>query len=379
VNEAQEITTLPDFKGYIHDIGGPTANFREPACEKQLKEGCCKHRQCLFPTPCKNLRVSHEELVHTLRRVRALPRIKKVFIRSGIRFDYLMADKNPTFLRELCEHHISGQLKVAPEHISPAVLDKMGKPRQEVYDAFVQKYEEINRRLGLEQYLVPYLMSSHPGCTLADAVSLAEYLRDTGHQPEQVQDFYPTPGTLSTCMYYTGLDPRTMKPVYVPTTSHEKAMQRALLQWRNPINHALIREALRLSGREDLIGFGRECLVPPRDLRGQGYGGYGAATGGRSTPQRNSRPATGSSDVAAPSGARGKAGGASVSDRNERVRGGTSQPSAAYRGKSPRDKAGNAPAGYRGDNPRGGSIGQPQQRGRIQRSPQGGGSRGRRP
>lgn len=379
VNEAQEITTLPDFKGYIHDIGGPTANFREPACEKQLKEGCCKHRQCLFPTPCKNLRVSHEELVHTLRRVRALPRIKKVFIRSGIRFDYLMADKNPTFLRELCEHHISGQLKVAPEHISPAVLDKMGKPRQEVYDAFVQKYEEINRRLGLEQYLVPYLMSSHPGCTLADAVSLAEYLRDTSHQPEQVQDFYPTPGTLSTCMYYTGLDPRTMKPVYVPTTSHEKAMQRALLQWRNPINHALIREALRLSGREDLIGFGRECLVPPRDLRGQGYGGYGAATGGRSTPQRNSRPATGGSNVAAPSGARGKAGGASVSVRNERVRGGTSQPSAAYRGKSPRDKAGNAPAGYRGDNPRGGSIGQPQQRGRIQRSPQGGGSRGRRP
>ena len=263
VNEAKELTMLPDFKGYIHDVGGPTANFREPACDKQLREGCCKNRQCMFPTPCKNLRVSHEELVRVLRRLRALPRVKKVFIRSGIRFDYLLADSDPTFFRELCEHHVSGQLKVAPEHISPAVLDKMGKPHRDVYEAFVKRYEDLNRRLGLKQYLVPYLMSSHPGCTLADAVALAEYLRDTGHQPEQVQDFYPTPGTLSTCMYYTGLDPRDMSAVYVPRTAHEKAMQRALMQWRNPANHPLIREALRLSGRDDLIGYGRECLVPP--------------------------------------------------------------------------------------------------------------------
>jgi len=272
VREARELTTLPDFKGYIHDIGGPTANFRQPACEKQLREGCCRRRQCLFPTPCKNLRVSHTELISILRRVRALPRVKKVFIRSGIRYDYLMADQDPTFLRELCEHHVSGQLKVAPEHISPAVLDKMGKPRREVYDAFVKRYEALNRKLGLKQYLVPYLMSSHPGCTLADAVQLAEYLRDTGHQPEQVQDFYPTPGTLSTCMYYTGLDPRDMTAVYVPKTAHEKAMQRALLQWRDPKNHVLIREALRLCGREDLIGFDRDCLVPPRELRGPARG-----------------------------------------------------------------------------------------------------------
>ena len=287
VEEARALTELPDFKGYIHDIGGPTANFREPACEKQLSKGCCKNKQCLFPTPCKNLRVSHDSLVRILRRVRALPRVKKVFIRSGIRFDYVMADPNPTFLRELCEHHVSGQLKVAPEHISPAVLDKMGKPRREVYEAFVQRYEETNRRLGLKQYLVPYLMSSHPGSTLNDAVALAEYLRDSGHQPEQVQDFYPTPGTLSTCMYYTGLDPRTMQPVYVPKTAHEKAMQRALLQWKTPANHPLIREALRLAGREDLIGFGPNCLVPPRELSGDRYAA--SAPRGRSqavTPPR---------------------------------------------------------------------------------------------
>ena len=275
VREAQELTTLPDFKGYIHDIGGPTANFREPACDKQLKDGCCKNKQCMYPTPCKNLKVSHEELVRILRRVRSLPRVKKVFIRSGIRYDYLLADPNPTFLRELCEHHVSGQLKVAPEHISPAVLEKMGKPRREVYDAFVEKFAETNHKLNKEQYLVPYLMSSHPGCTLSDAIALAEYLRDTGHQPEQVQDFYPTPGTLSTCMYHTGLDPRTMQPVYVPKTAHEKAMQRALMQWRNPVNHALIREALRISNREDLIGFGRQCLVTPRDIRKEGRGEAG--------------------------------------------------------------------------------------------------------
>lgn len=314
VAEAKQITEMPDFKGYIHDIGGPTANFREPACDKQLTKGCCKNRQCLYPTPCKNLRVSHKELVQILRRVRALPRVKKVFIRSGIRFDYLMADKDPTFFRELCEHHISGQLKVAPEHISPAVLDKMGKPRREVYDAFVQKYTALNAKLGLKQYLVPYLMSSHPGCTLKDAVLLAEYLRDTGHQPEQVQDFYPTPGTLSTCMYYTGLDPRTMQPVYVPKTMHEKAMQRALMQWRNPKNRDLIREALRLAGREDLIGFGRDCLVPPHDprydtpYRSSGVRGADprpapARAGKKSVPgSRGTRSRTESSSAVSPGG-----------------------------------------------------------------------------
>ncbi|MDD3412044.1 MAG: YgiQ family radical SAM protein [Eubacteriales bacterium] len=263
--EAKLLTAMPDFKGYIHDVGGPTANFRSPACEKQLRSGACKNRQCMVPTPCKNLRVSHAELTQILRKMRALPKVKKVFIRSGIRYDYLMADKDPTFFRELCQHHVSGQLKVAPEHISPRVLDLMGKPRREVYDAFVQRYEALNRKLGLKQYLVPYLMSSHPGCELSDAVLLAEYLRDTGHEPEQVQDFYPTPGTMSTCMYYTGLDPRTMKPVYVPKSPHEKAMQRALLQYRDPRNRALVREALRLCGREDLIGFDRRSLVPPTD------------------------------------------------------------------------------------------------------------------
>ncbi len=263
LKEARLLTTFPDFKGYIHDVGGPTANFRAPACDKQLKSGACKNRQCLFPSPCKNLKVSHRDLCALLEKMRALPKVKKVFIRSGIRYDYVVADKDPTFLRQLCKHHVSGQLKVAPEHVSPNVLAKMGKPGKEVYDRFVQKYEQTNKNLGLKQYLVPYLMSSHPGSTLHDAVMLAEYLRDIGHQPEQVQDFYPTPGTMSTCMYYTGLDPRDMSPVYVPKTAHEKAMQRALLQFRSPRNYELVREALRLCGREDLIGYGPHALVPP--------------------------------------------------------------------------------------------------------------------
>ncbi len=280
LHEAKLITQMPDFKGYIHDVGGPTANFRAPACDKQLKSGACKNRQCLYPTPCKHLKVSHKELSGILQKMRGLPRVKKVFIRSGLRFDYLMADKDPTFFNDLCRHHISGQLKVAPEHISPNVLALMGKPGREVYERFVQRYEATNQRLGMKQYLVPYLMSSHPGSTLQDALMLTEYLRETGHQPEQVQDFYPTPGTLSTCMYHTGLDPRTMKPVYVPTTAHEKAMQRSLLQWKNPKNHALIREALRLCDREDLIGYGKKALVPP--ARGAGPWGreVGAAPSG---------------------------------------------------------------------------------------------------
>lgn len=267
LKEAKLLTTFPDFKGYIHDVGGPTANFRSPACDKQLKEGACKRRQCLYPTPCKNLRVSHTEFCGLLAKMRALPRVKKVFIRSGIRFDYVMADPDGTFLNELCKHHVSGQLKVAPEHVSQNVLSSMGKPKREVYEAFCRKYKAVNDRLGMRQFLVPYLMSSHPGSELKDAVELAEYLRDIGHQPEQVQDFYPTPGTLSTCMYYTGLDPRTQSPIYVPKTAHEKAMQRALLQFKSPRNFELVREALRLCGRDDLIGYGAKALVPPREGR----------------------------------------------------------------------------------------------------------------
>ena len=262
--EAEAMTKHPDFKGYIHDVGGPTANFRHPACEKQLKHGVCPAKQCLFPSPCKNLRADHEDYVNLLRKLRSLPKVKKVFIRSGIRFDYLLADKDNTFLKELVEHHVSGQLKVAPEHVSDQVLKYMGKPRHAVYQSFCRRYERLNEKLGKKQYLVPYLMSSHPGCSLREAVELAEYVRDLGYMPEQVQDFYPTPSTLSTVMYYTGLDPRTMEPVYVPTDPHEKAMQRALIQYRDPKNYALIHEALEKAGRTDLIGYDKHCLIRPR-------------------------------------------------------------------------------------------------------------------
>jgi uncharacterized radical SAM protein YgiQ len=263
INEAKKLTWQPGFKGYIHDVGGPTANFREKACERQKKYGTCKSRQCLYPVPCKNLKVDHGEYLQLLRKLREIPEIKKVFIRSGIRYDYLMLDKNDDFFIELCEHHISGQLKVAPEHIADRVLEKMGKPGRKVYEAFVRKFYEINKELGKEQYLVPYLISSHPGSDLKAAVELAEYLKKIGYTPEQVQDFYPTPGTLSTCMFYTKLDPRTMKKVYVPTSPKEKAMQRALLQFKRSENHALVTEALRQAGREDLIGYGPNCLVRP--------------------------------------------------------------------------------------------------------------------
>ncbi|MGL4792028.1 MAG: YgiQ family radical SAM protein, partial [Anaerotignaceae bacterium] len=264
VAEAEKITWEPDFKGYIHDVGGPTANFRQPACKKQNTHGACKDKQCLFPTPCKNLDISHNDYLNLLRKLREIPRVKKVFIRSGIRYDYLVSDKDDKFFKELCKYHVSGQLKVAPEHVSAKVLEKMGKPNREVYDKFVKKYYDINRKLGMEQYLVPYLMSSHPGSDLQSAIELAEYLRDIGHQPEQVQDFYPTPSTLSTAMYYTGVDPRTMKPVYVPKTPHEKAMQRALMQYRMPQNYDLVLEALKKANREDLIGFDKHCLIRPR-------------------------------------------------------------------------------------------------------------------
>ena len=264
INEVKKITWEPDFKGYIHDVGGPTANFRAPACDKQLTKGACKDRQCLFPTPCKNMKIDHKDYTKLLRELRELPKVKKVFVRSGIRYDYLIYDKDETFFKELCEYHVSGQLKVAPEHISPRVLEKMGKPGRDVFDRFVKKFYDINRQIGKEQYLVPYLMSSHPGSDLKAAVELAEYLRDLGYMPEQVQDFYPTPGTLSTCMFYTELDPRTMTKVYVPKTPHEKAMQRALIQYRLPRNYELVSEALHKAGRTDLIGFDKRCLIRPR-------------------------------------------------------------------------------------------------------------------
>ena len=270
LREAEIMVKDRDFKGYIHDVGGPTANFRHPACEKQLSKGACGGRQCLYPTPCKNMNADHSDYVALLRKLRKLPGVKKVFIRSGIRFDYLLADKKDTFFRELVQYHISGQLKVAPEHVSDAVLARMGKPRNAVYNQFVEKYFALNRQYGMNQYLVPYLMSSHPGSTLKEAVELAEYIRDMGYNPEQVQDFYPTPSTLSTVMYCTGLDPRTMERVYVPTDPHEKAMQRALIQYRDPKNYALVREALVKAHREDLIGSGAKCLIrsaPPRPVR----------------------------------------------------------------------------------------------------------------
>ena len=264
IKEAKKMIKDPLFKGYIHDVGGPTADLRHPACKKQLTKGVCIHRQCLFPKPCKNLIVDHEDYIKLLRELRSLPGVKKVFVRSGIRFDYVLEDHKSNFLEELCKYHISGQLKVAPEHICDTVLSRLGKPENAVFERFAKKYEQMNQRLGLKQYLVPYLMSSHPGSTLKEAIALAEYVRDLGYMPEQVQDYYPTPGTVSTCMFYTGIDPRNMTKVYVPKTQHEKKLQRALIQYRNPDNYDLVKEALFREGRTDLIGFDRHCLIPPR-------------------------------------------------------------------------------------------------------------------
>lgn len=266
INEAKILIEDPEFKGYIHDVGGPTANFRKPSCKKQLKSGVCPNRQCLFPTPCKNLEVDHKEYISLLRKLRSLKGVKKVFIRSGIRFDYVLADNNDEFITELCRYHVSGQLKVAPEHISDEVLKYMGKPSVSVYNRFIDKYFKVNDKYDMKQYLVPYLMSSHPGSTLKEAVELAEYIRDLGYMPQQVQDFYPTPSTMSTCMYYTGVNPATLEPVYVTHNPHEKAMQRALIQYRNPENYDLVKEALLKAHREDLIGFDEKCLIPPRKL-----------------------------------------------------------------------------------------------------------------
>ncbi len=269
LKEAGKIIAEPDFKGYIHDVGGPTANFRHPSCEKQLTMGVCKKKQCLFPAPCKNLNADHSDYLTLLRSLRSLPGVKKVFIRSGIRFDYLLADPDETFFRELVEHHVSGQLKVAPEHISDVVLRRMGKPENKVYERFAKRYGQLNDSLSKKQFLVPYLMSSHPGSTLKEAIELAVYLQKLGYTPQQVQDFYPTPSTLSTVMYYTGIDPRDGKAVYVCKNPHEKAMQRALIQYRNPKNYDLVLEALQKGKRQDLIGFGRQCLIRPRAAAGQ--------------------------------------------------------------------------------------------------------------
>ncbi len=261
--EAKRMTKDPDFKGYIHDVGGPTADFRQPSCQKQLTKGVCKNKQCLYPEPCKNLVVDHSDYVNLLRKLRKIEGVKKVFIRSGVRFDYVVADKNPAFLKELTQYHVSGQLRVAPEHVSDQVLKYMGKPSHSVYTKFLAMYDKANKSIGKEQYAVPYFMSSHPGCTLKEAVKLAEYVRDLGYTPEQVQDFYPTPSTLSTCIYYTGIHPITGESVYVPKDPHEKAIQRALMQYKNPANRSLVLEGLRKTGRMDLVGFGPKCLLRP--------------------------------------------------------------------------------------------------------------------
>lgn len=289
IREATAMTQEPDFKGYIHDVGGPTADFRAPACSKQLEKGVCKNRQCLFPSPCKNMKADHSDYVALLRKLREIKGVKKVFVRSGIRFDYVMADKDDTFLRELCKHHISGQLRVAPEHVSDHVLRLMGKPDNSVYRRFCEKYKAINTKTGKEQYIVPYLMSSHPGSRLEDAIALAEYIRDMGIMPQQVQDFYPTPSTISTVMYYTGLDPRTGEEVYIPRNPREKHMQRALIQYKAPENYELVKEALLKCGRNDLIGFDAKCLIPPRAIAhhsGQATHGKVSGKGGRTDNRR---------------------------------------------------------------------------------------------
>jgi uncharacterized radical SAM protein YgiQ len=283
IREVTALTQHPGFKGYIHDVGGPTANFRRPSCKKQLKHGLCKNRDCLAPTPCPNLDADHTDYLILLRKLRQIPGIKKIFIRSGIRFDYLMEDKNGEFFADLVKHHISGQLKVAPEHCVGHVLDAMGKPHIRSYERFKEKYQRLTQKYGKNQFLVPYLMSSHPGCTLNDAISLAQWLNKTGRQPEQVQDFYPTPGTLSTCMYYTGLDPRTLEPIHIPKTPHEKELQRALLQWKRPEKRRLVMEALHRADREDLIGYGPDCLLRPS--RPAKEGGSRPASGSRAQPK----------------------------------------------------------------------------------------------
>ena len=295
MREAEELTHDPEFKGYINDVGGPTANFFKPACKKQLTHGVCKNRRCLWPDVCRNMDTNEDAYADLLRDLRQIPGVKKVFVRSGIRFDYTMADASDKFLVELLQHHVSGQLRLAPEHVSDAVLSVMGKPRREVYDAFVERFERLSAEYGLKQYVVPYLISSHPGSTMKEAVELAEAVRDMGYMPEQVQDFYPTPSTMSTCMFYTGVDPRTMEPVYIPRDPHEKAMQRALIQYRKPENYKLVKEALRKAGREDLIGYGAKCLikpVPPKPGASGGKKPTGSGKPSKGKPRNSSRGTT---------------------------------------------------------------------------------------
>ena len=288
LKEAEKMTHDPDFKGYIHDIGGPTADFRQPSCQKQLTKGVCQNRQCLFPKPCGNLTVDHTDYVALLRKLRKISGVKKVFVRSGVRFDYVVTDKSPVFLQELVKYHVSGQLRVAPEHVSDQVLHYMGKPSHQVYQQFLDQYEKANAATGKKQYAVPYFMSSHPGCTMKEAVKLAEYVRDLGFTPEQVQDFYPTPSTLSTCMYYTGIHPLTGEKVYIPRDPHEKAIQRALMQYKNPANRSLVLEGLKIAGRMDLVGFGPKCLLrPERDRRKES--GRNPSGGDRRKPQNQGR------------------------------------------------------------------------------------------
>ncbi len=284
LEEARIMTKDPLFKGYIHDVGGPTADFRQPSCEKQLTKGVCTNRQCLFPKPCKNLVADHRDYVALLEKLRKIPGVKKVFIRSGVRFDYVMADKNRDFLQKLAEHHISGQLRVAPEHVSDKVLHYMGKPEHRVYEEFLKAFDKANKRTGKKQFAVPYFMSSHPGCTMKEAVKLAEYVRDLGFTPEQVQDFYPTPSTLSTCMYYTGIHPLTKEPVYIPKDPHEKEIQRALMQYKNPANRRLVMEGLMRADRMDLVGYGPKCLLRPE--KGQGERKERAADGQKGRRKR---------------------------------------------------------------------------------------------
>ena len=303
VEEAKALTEDADFKGYINDVGGPTANFRKPACPKQLDKGACRGKRCLAPKPCRSLQVNNRDYLEVLRELRALPGVKKVFVRSGLRFDYVLLDKHADeFICELAQHHVSGQLRLAPEHVSDEVLQVMGKPSNDTYQEFVRRFDAANRKLGLKQFVVPYLMSSHPGSTLEAAVELAEFCRDMGFNPEQVQDFYPTPSTVATCIYFTGVDPRTMKEVYCPRTPHEKAMQRALIQYRNPKNRRLVMEALKKAGREDLIGYGKECLVRPdgggkpkgdSQAKGRGKGGKPNGHVGQKGPGKQGKPKSG--------------------------------------------------------------------------------------
>ena len=332
LKEVEGITHLKDFKGYIHDVGGPTANFRKPACSKQLAFGACKGKECLSPKVCSNMDVDHTEYLDLLRSIRKVPGVKKAFVRSGLRYDYIMADKDDTFFKELVEHHVSGQLKVAPEHVSAQVLKYMGKPSGDTYDKFVNKFERITKKLGKKQYIVPYLMSSHPGSTLECAIELAEYLRDINYHPEQVQDFYPTPGTPSTTIYYTGIDPITMKEVYVPKSKHDKAMQRALLQYRNPKYYNLVYEALTEAGRTDLIGDGPKCLIRDKKKINNGYAGKnkfsssksssssGKSKNSKNAAEKNSRNSSKSSKYGSGSTRDKSTNGRSSASKNSSVR-----------------------------------------------------------